>query len=153
MAFARCRPWNSPRLRRSNQLLRLSSFAAAFSRRQRGEAQPVGHVVSMKKAEFQLRGVADPRLAVHVHLQPAGMAVVDRRHPACCGPIRSPPDRSNARNGAESRGARLRSGHPHRRQVIQLANRLPRAARWRLERLARLRRGTRRLMNLRLLAG
>jgi PAS domain S-box-containing protein len=81
----------------------------------------------MNNAEFQLRGVADPRLAVHAtsHL-PAWLWSTDGTRILWANPV-----------GANLFGAAKTFGpaDPHRRQVAQLAGRLPSTGATRLERL------------------
>jgi PAS domain S-box-containing protein len=88
----------------------------------------------MKKAEFQLRGVADPRLAVHATSSlPAWLWSIDGTRVLWANPVAA---RSfDARNGADLVARAFGPANPHRRQVIQLANRLPPGGTVRLERL------------------
>jgi PAS domain S-box-containing protein len=90
-------------------------------------AQPISHAVPMNDAEFQLRGGGDPRLAVHAasHL-PAWLWSTDGTQILWANPV-----------GAKLFGAAKTFGpaDPHRRQVAQLAGRLPPTGATRLERL------------------
>jgi len=88
----------------------------------------------MKTTDFQLRGVGDARLAVYAASnQPAWLWSTDGTHVLWANPVAS--RLFNARNGAELAARVFRPADPHRRQVMQLAGRLPLSGAVRLERL------------------
>ena len=89
---------------------------------------------AMNNAEFQLRGVGDPRLAVHATSRcPHGCGRSTARE--FCGPIRSAPGCSAPPMPPACAGKIFGPADPHRRQVAQLAGRLPPNGAIRLERL------------------
>src|SRR3954469_11907763 len=99
-------------------------------------AQPHRSVIVavMKKAEFQLRGIADPRLAVHATSSvPAWLWSTDGTRILWANPVGA--GIFGARNGADLADRTIGPADPHRRQVIQLAHRLPPNGGVRLERL------------------
>src|SRR6266436_2529448 len=94
----------------------------------------VGHVAAMNKAEFQLRGVGDPRLAVHAtSALPAWLWSVDGTRILWANPVGA--RLFGAANAAELAKKVFGPADPHRRQVAKLAGRLPPAGAIRLERL------------------
>jgi PAS domain S-box-containing protein len=114
-------------------MLRLSSFGRRYLTLLR-RSQPVGHVVVMNNAEFQLRGVGDPRLAVHATSRlPAWLWSIDGTRIWWANPIGAA--LFDARNSAVLAKKTFGPANPHRRQVIQLAGRLLPTGAIRLERL------------------
>src|SRR6266436_5036530 len=94
----------------------------------------VGHVAAMNKAEFQLRGVGDPRLAVHAtSALPAWLWSVDGTRILWANPVGA--RLFGAANAAELAKKVFGPADPHRRQVAKLVGRLPPAGAIRLERL------------------
>lgn len=88
----------------------------------------------MNNAEFQLRGVGDPRLAVHAtSLLPAWLWSTDGTGILWANPVGA--RLFGAPNGAVLAARNFGPADPHRRQVVQLANRLPLSGAIRLERL------------------
>jgi PAS domain S-box-containing protein len=88
----------------------------------------------MKKAEFQLRGVADPRLAIHATSSlPAWLWSTDGTRILWANPVAA--RIFEARSGADLAERTFGPANPHRRQVIPLAHRLPPGGAVRLERL------------------
>jgi PAS domain S-box-containing protein len=88
----------------------------------------------MTNAEFQLRGVGDPRLAVHATSSlPAWLWSVDGRRILWANPVGAV--LFDAPNGAALANKTFGPANPHRRQVAQLAYRLPPLEAVRLERL------------------
>src|SRR5216684_99028 len=88
----------------------------------------------MNKAEFQLRGVGDPRLAVHAtSALPAWLWSVDGRRILWANPVGA--RLFGAANAAELAKKVFGAADPHRRQVAKLAGRLPSTGAIRLERL------------------
>ena len=88
----------------------------------------------MNNAEFQLRGVGDPRLAVHAtSALPAWLWSTDGTRVLWANPVGA--RLFGAANGAEPRQKEFGPADPHRRQVAQLAGRLPPSGAIRLERL------------------
>jgi PAS domain S-box-containing protein len=88
----------------------------------------------MKNAEFQLRGVGDPRLAVHATGSlPAWLWSVDGTRILWANPVGAA--LFDAPNGAVLAARTFGPANPHRRQVAQLAYRLPPMDAVRLERL------------------
>src|ERR1700737_2841552 len=88
----------------------------------------------MNNAEFQLRGVGDPRLAVHATSPlPAWLWSTDGTRILWANPVGARV--FGAANGAVLAGKIFGPADPHRRQVAQLAGRLPVTGAIRLERL------------------
>src|SRR5665213_2673834 len=88
----------------------------------------------MNNAEFQLRGVGDPRLAVHAtSAQPAWLWSADGTRILWANPVAA--RLFGATNGAVLAERIFGPADAHRRQVAQLANRLPPSGAIRLERL------------------
>jgi PAS domain S-box-containing protein len=88
----------------------------------------------MNNAEFQLRGVGDPRLAVHAtSAMPAWLWSTDGVRILWANPVGS--RLFGASNGAALTEKTFGPADSHRRQVAQLANRLPPNGAIRLERL------------------
>ena len=88
----------------------------------------------MNNAEFQLRGVGDPRLAVHAtSALPAWLWSVDGVRILWANPVGARV--FGAANGAELAKRNFGPADAHRRQVAQLAGRLPPDGAIRLERL------------------
>jgi PAS domain S-box-containing protein len=102
--------------------------------RPQGTAKPVGHVVAMKHAEFQLRGVGNARLAVHATSSlPAWLWSTDGRRILWANPVGA--GLFDAPNGVALATRTFGPANPYRRQVMQLAGRLPPTGAVRLERL------------------
>ena len=88
----------------------------------------------MNDLEFQLRGVGDPRLAVHAtSALPAWLWSVDGTRVLWANPVGA--KLFGAANGAALAQKIFGPADPHRRQVAQLAGRLPPIGAIRLERL------------------
>ncbi len=88
----------------------------------------------MNNAEFQLRGVGDPRLAVHAtSALPAWLWSVDGTRILWANPVGA--KLFGSANGAALAKKRFGPADAHRRQVAQLAGRLPLNGAVRLERL------------------
>ena len=88
----------------------------------------------MNNAEFQLRGVGDPRLAVHAtSALPAWLWSVDGTRILWANPVGA--KLFGAANGAALAKKIFGPADAHRRQVAQLAGRLPSTGAIRLERL------------------
>jgi PAS domain S-box-containing protein len=88
----------------------------------------------MNTAEFQLRGVGDPRLAVHAtSTLPAWLWSVDGTRILWANPVGA--SMFGAANGAALAERIFGPADAHRRQVAQLARKLPPAGAIRLERL------------------
>src|SRR5664279_4346552 len=88
----------------------------------------------MNNAEFQLRGVGDPRLAVHAtSALPAWLWSVDGTRILWANPVAA--KLFGAANGAVLAKKTFGPADAHRRQVAQLAGRLPPSGTIRLERL------------------
>jgi PAS domain S-box-containing protein len=88
----------------------------------------------MNNAEFQLRGVGDPRLAVHATSSlPAWLWSVDGTRILWANPVGA--SLFGAVNGAALAQKNFGPADAHRRQVAQLAGRLPSSGAIRLERL------------------
>jgi PAS domain S-box-containing protein len=88
----------------------------------------------MNNAEFQLRGVGDPRLAVHATSSlPAWLWSTDGTRILWANPVGARV--FGAANGAVLAARIFGPADPHRRQVAQLAGRLPVTGAIRLERL------------------
>jgi PAS domain S-box-containing protein len=88
----------------------------------------------MNNAEFQLRGVGDPRLAVHATSPlPAWLWSTDGTRVLWANPVGA--RLFGAANGAVLAKKIFGPADPHRRQVAQLAARLPPSGALRLERL------------------
>ena len=88
----------------------------------------------MNHSEFQLRGVGDPRLAVHAtSALPAWLWSVDGTRILWANPVGA--RLFGAANGAVLAEKTFGPADSHRRQVAQLANRLPPNGAVRLERL------------------
>jgi PAS domain S-box-containing protein len=93
-----------------------------------------GHVIAMNNAEFQLRGVGDPRLAVHAtSALPAWLWSVDGTRILWANPVGA--RLFGAANAAALAKKAFGPADPHRRQVAKLAGRLPPSGAIRLERL------------------
>jgi PAS domain S-box-containing protein len=87
----------------------------------------------MNNAEFQLRGISDPRLAVHAtSALPAWLWSVDGRRILWANPVGA---KVFDANGAALAYRIFGPADPHRRQVARLADRLPSTGAIRLERL------------------
>jgi PAS domain S-box-containing protein len=98
------------------------------------QPNPCGHVKSMNNAEFQLRGVGDPRLAVHAtSALPAWLWSIDGTGILWANPVGA--RLFGAANAAVLAGKSFGPADPHRRQIAQLAGRLPLSGALRLERL------------------
>jgi PAS domain S-box-containing protein len=88
----------------------------------------------MNSAEFQLQGVGDPRLAVHAtSALPAWLWSVDATRILWANPVGA--QLFGAANGTALAQKRFGPANAHRRQVAQLAGRLPLNGAVRLERL------------------
>jgi PAS domain S-box-containing protein len=88
----------------------------------------------MNNAEFQLRGIGDPRLAVHAtSALPAWLWSVDGTRILWANPVGA--KLFGAANGAALANKRFGPADAHRRQVAKLAGRLPPNGAVRLERL------------------
>jgi PAS domain S-box-containing protein len=88
----------------------------------------------MKNAEFQLRGISDPRLAVHATSGlPAWLWSIDGTRILWANPVGAGP--FDARNGTALATRTFSPADPHRRQVMQLAGALLPTGAVRLERL------------------
>jgi PAS domain S-box-containing protein len=88
----------------------------------------------MNNAEFQLRGVGDPRLAVHAtSATPAWLWSIDGTRILWANPVGA--RLLGAANGAALARENFGPADPHRRQVAQLAGKLPSTGTVRLERL------------------
>jgi PAS domain S-box-containing protein len=98
------------------------------------EAPPISHAVPMNNAEFQLRGLGDPRLAVHAtsHL-PAWLWSTDGTRILWANPVGA--KLFGAANATALAAKTFGPADPHRRQVAQLAGRLLPTGATRLERL------------------
>src|ERR1700677_3734166 len=95
---------------------------------------PCGHVISMNNAEFQLRGVGDPRLAVHAtSALPAWLWSIDGIRIWWANPVGA--RLFGAANGAVLAGKTFGPADQRRRQIARLAGRLPPTGAFRLERL------------------
>src|ERR1700761_1700834 len=98
------------------------------------QPHPAGHVIAMNHAEFELRGVGDPRLAVHAtSALPAWLWSVDATRILWANPVGA--QLFGAANGTALAQKRFGPADAHRRQVAQLAGRLPLNGAVRLERL------------------
>jgi PAS domain S-box-containing protein len=108
------------------EAIRLKSFGTS--------AHPVGHISAMNKLEFQLQGVGDPRLAVHATSPlPAWLWSADGTRILWANPVGI--RLFGAANAATLANKIFGPADSHRRQVAQLANRLPANGAIRLERL------------------
>uniref|UniRef100_E6VN28 histidine kinase n=1 Tax=Rhodopseudomonas palustris (strain DX-1) TaxID=652103 RepID=E6VN28_RHOPX len=88
----------------------------------------------MSNWDFQLRGVDDPRLAVHAtRTLPAWLWSIDGSRVLWANPVAA--RLFGAANASELAGRSFRPADPHRRQVAQLAVKLPPNGATRLERL------------------
>src|SRR4051812_13512868 len=88
----------------------------------------------MNNAEFQLQGLDDPRLAVHAtSALPAWLWSSDGKRVLWANPVGARV--FNAPNGAALAARTFGPADPHRRQIAQLAGRLPQNGALRLERL------------------
>jgi PAS domain S-box-containing protein len=88
----------------------------------------------MNNAEFELRGISDPRLAVHAtSALPAWLWSIDGTRVLWANPVGA--RLFGAANGAALAKKVFGPADAHRRQVAQLASRLPSTAAVRLERL------------------
>ena len=119
----------------TNDPLRLSAFGRRFLKPSSGKKPGAcGHVVAMNNAEFQLQGLGDPRLAVHATSpQPAWLWSVDGTRILWANPVGAL--LFGAGNGASLARKDFGPADQHRRQVAQLAGRLPPNGAVRLERL------------------
>src|SRR5437588_11358601 len=82
------------------------------------------HVTAINDAEFQLRGVGDPRLAVHAtSALPAWLWSTDGTRILWANPVGA--RLFGSANGAELAKKTFGPADQHRRQVAQLAGRLP----------------------------
>jgi PAS domain S-box-containing protein len=98
------------------------------------KAQPVSHVTTMNNAEFHLRGVGDPRLAVHAtSALPVWLWSPDGTRIWWANPVGAKV--FGAANGAVLADKVFGPADQHRRQVAQLAGRLSPTGAIRLERL------------------
>ncbi len=96
--------------------------------------QPVSHVTAMNNSEFQLRGVGDPRLAVHAtSVLPVWLWSTDGTRILWANPVGA--RLFGAANGAVLASRTFGPADQHRRQVAQLAGRLSTTGAIRLERL------------------
>ena len=92
------------------------------------------HVVAMNNSEFQLRGIGDPRLAVHTtSALPAWLWSIDGTRILWANPVGAKV--FGAANATVLAGKLFGPADAHRRQVAQLAGRLPLNGAIRLERL------------------
>jgi PAS domain S-box-containing protein len=88
----------------------------------------------MTKLQFQLRGVDDPRLAIHAtSAQPVWLWSIDGARVLWCNPVGAA--LFGAANSATLAATPFGPADPHRRQVAQLGRLLPRNETVRLERL------------------
>jgi PAS domain S-box-containing protein len=88
----------------------------------------------MNNADFQLRGIGDPRLAVHASsARPAWLWSTDGTRILWANPVGA--RLFGAANGAVLAGKTFGPADQHRRQIAQLAARLPSTGAFRLERL------------------
>src|SRR3954469_17692843 len=88
------------------------------------EAPNQDEVLAMNDAEFQLRGVSDPRLAVHATSPlPAWLWSIDGTRILWANPVGA--RLFGAANGAALAKKVFGPADSHRRQVAQLARRLP----------------------------
>jgi PAS domain S-box-containing protein len=88
----------------------------------------------MNSAEFQLHGLGDPRLAVHATSPlPTWLWSIDGKRVLWSNPVGV--QLFGAENGAALSGKVFGPADPHRRQIAQLAGRLPQNGALRLERL------------------
>jgi PAS domain S-box-containing protein len=109
-------------------------LAAEFCRHCRAATNECGHVSAMNNAEFQLRGIGDPRLAVHAtSALPAWLWSTDGTRILWANPVGA--RLFGAANGAALAGRTFGPADSHRRQMAQLAGRLPSTGAVRLERL------------------
>ncbi|TAI63405.1 PAS domain-containing sensor histidine kinase, partial [Bradyrhizobium sp. Leo170] len=88
----------------------------------------------MNSAEFQLQGLGDPRLAVHATSPlPTWLWSIDGKRVVWANPVGA--QSFGAGNGAALLGKVFGPADQHRRQIAQLAGRLPQNGAVRLERL------------------
>jgi len=88
----------------------------------------------MTRTEFQLQAIGDPRLAAHVtSKQATWLWSIDGRHVLWANPVAA--QAFGAANAAELAKRTFGPADPHRRQVAQLASRLPQSGATRMERL------------------
>jgi signal transduction histidine kinase len=100
----------------------------------RFDKQLVGPIATMNTAEFLLRGFSDPRLALHATSPlPAWLWSTDGSHILWANPVGAIV--FGAANGASLCKQSFGPADAHRRQVAQLAHRLPASGAVRLERL------------------
>src|ERR1700761_3276329 len=93
-----------------------------------------GHVRAMNYLEFQLRGVGDPRLALHAaSALPAWLWAVDGRRILWANPVGA--RLFGTANGAVLAEKSFGPANPLRRQVARLSSRLPPNGATRLERM------------------
>jgi signal transduction histidine kinase/PAS domain-containing protein len=98
------------------------------------DEQLVGPATTMNTAEFLLRGLSDPRLALHATSPlPAWLWSSDGSHILWANPVGAIV--FGAANGASLCKQNFGPADAHRRQVAQLAHRLPASGAVRLERL------------------
>jgi PAS domain S-box-containing protein len=88
----------------------------------------------MTRTEFQLQAIGDPRLAAHVtSTQATWLWSIDGRHVLWANPVAA--QAFGTPNAAELAKRTFGPADPHRRQIAQLANRLPLNGTTRMERL------------------
>src|SRR6185437_4431937 len=90
--------------------------------------------VNMTRTEFQLLAIGDPRLAPYAtSVEPTWLWSTDGHHVLWANPVAA--TLSGAANAAELATKTFGPADPHRRQIAQLAGRLPLDGATRLERL------------------
>jgi PAS domain S-box-containing protein len=98
------------------------------------KAQSISHAVPMNNADFQLRGGADPRLGVHAgSALPAWVWSTDGTRILWANPVGARV--FGAADAAALEAKTFGPADQHRRQLVQLAGRLPPTGATRLERL------------------
>ena len=118
----------------TNDPFGLSRLAADSQSHLSRRLKPYGHVVAMNNAEFQLQALGDPRLAVHAtSALPAWLWSTDGTRILWANPVGARV--FGAANAAALAEKIFGPADPHRRQVAQLAGRLPANGAVRLERL------------------
>ena len=119
----------------TNDPLRLSLFGRrSLTPSPMQPLTPAGHFPTMKTAEFQVRGVGDPRLAVHAtSALPAWLWSIDGTRILWANPVGA--SLFGAANGAVLAKRTFGPADQQRRQAAQLAGRLPAGGAVRLERL------------------
>jgi PAS domain S-box-containing protein len=109
-------------------------LAADFWRFYRATAKPAGHANTMNNEEFQLQGLSDPRLAVYATSPlPAWLWSTDGTRVLWANPMAA--RLFGAANSASLANKIFGPADSQRRQVAQLAHRLPPSGKIRLERL------------------